>query len=67
MFDIHKDYKLLKSIRKLLVKRAVTRIVLDSNKIDSNDLFILSNIILAQMNRNSNEYGYSIEIKKVNK
>ena len=66
MFDIHKDYKLLKPIRKLLVKRAFVRVVLDGNKLDNDDLFILSNTVLAQMNRNSNEYRYSIEIKKVN-
>ncbi len=67
MFNIHKDYKILKPIRKWIVNRAFVKIVLDVNKLDEDNLFILSNVVIAQMNRNSNEYRYSISIDKVNK
>ena len=64
--NIHKDYKLLRPIRKWLVNRAFMRIILDKDKLTNDDIFILSNVIISQMNRNSNNYKYSIEIHKVN-
>ena len=64
--NIHKDYKLLRPIRKWLVNKAFIRIILDKDKLTNDDVFILSNIIVSQMNKNSNDYKYSIEIHKVN-
>ena len=63
---INKDYKLLIPIRKWLVNKAFIRIILDKDKLTNDDVFILSNIIVSQMNKNSNDYKYSIEIHKVN-
>ena len=64
--NIHKDYKLLRPIRKWLVNKAFIRIILDKDKLTNVDVFILSINIVSQMNKNCNDYKYSIEIHKVN-
>jgi hypothetical protein len=67
MFNIHKDYKILKPIRRWLANKAFIRLILDCNKLNSDDLFLLGIVVISQFNRNSPEYKYSIEIHKVNK
>ena len=64
--NIHKDYKLLRPIRKWLVNRAFIKIVLDKDKLTDSDLLFLAVILIFQVNKIISNYQYSIEIHKVN-
>ena len=50
MFNIHKDYIILKPIRKWLANKALHRLILDYNKLNYNDLFLLGIIVISQLN-----------------
>ena len=64
--NIHKDYKLLRSIRKWLANKALIRIILDKDKLTDSDLLFLAIILISQVNKIITDYQYSIEIHKVN-
>ena len=64
--NIHKDYKLLKPIRKLIVNKALIRIVLDKDKLTGSDSLLLAIILISYVNKITSNYQYSIEIHKAN-
>ncbi len=61
---LHDDFRILRPLRRRLAKRAFVRLILDGNKLDSEDQYLLANKLIVLLNeQNKDKYKYVVNVE----
>lgn len=61
---LHDDFRILRPLRRRLAKRAFVRLILDGNKLDSEDQYLLANKLIVLLNeQNKDKYKYTVNVE----